>query len=113
MNKVEKYYNYFYGKTYHEMSDAVKQINYDYVSVLNRKYFVYLLEWGNHYNYIGCTGRPPHKRFKQHCSYRGLDETKVKMTLLDSFNDQKSALEYEKEMIIEYMEKKGNQNQSW
>ena len=112
MDKIENYYTDFYGKTFYNMSDAPERINYNnvYVTHEDKLYYVYKLEWGSHYNYIGCTGNPPHKRFKTPCSVRGLDESKAKMTLLESFWDKEDALEYEEKEIRKHRHMRGNQN---
>jgi len=112
MDKITKYYTDFYGKTFHNMSGASKRINYNNVSVSHedKLHYVYKLEWGSYYNYIGYTGKPPHKRFKTHCSARGLDESKAKMTLLESFWYREDALKYEEKEIRKHIHMKGNQN---
>ena len=113
---VREYYTMFYGRTFgHNMSDVAKRVDYskikkDKYHYSNRLFYVYKLEWGANSNYFGCTGAKPHKRLKQHIWERGLDEDRVKMTIIGEFLDNQSALEVEQSYINENYDKPGNKN---
>ena len=110
--KVREYYRMFYGKTFYNMSHISEGVDFKNMKGIKNPYtydkhkqffYVYKLEWGSGSeagNYYGCTGQKPHLTLKNHCFNRGLDESRVKMTIIKSFHDKDDA-EMEQQWYID------------
>ena len=122
--KIREYYRTFYGKTFYNMSYVTERIDYKNMKGVTaiwgydkhkQFFYVYKLEWGSGLeakNYYGCTGQKPHLRLKEHCSVRGLDESRVKMTIIKSFHDREDAEMEEQWYIDQYRNMLGNENKN-